>query len=269
MPSSLSPAAIFARLGLPDSPVLFDVRESADFSARPRLIPGALRGEPERVGEWARTLPRTRAVVAYCKHGGKVSSAVADALNTMGFPAFILEGGVEAWIAAGGPTVKARTDLNAPGGSRWVTRERPKIDRLACPWLVRRFIDPRASFFYTPAHQVRVESQALHAEPYDIADVTFSHRGARCSFDAFLDEFDLHDPVIDQVADIVRAADTGELGQSREAPGLLAISLGLSANVRDDIVLLEQAMSVYDALYAWCKTARNETHSWPQKLATQ
>ena len=269
MPSSLSPAAIFTRLGLADSPAMFDVREAADFAARPRLIPGALRGDPDQVGEWGRALPRTRAVVAYCKHGGKTSSFVAEALNAMGYPAFILEGGIEAWIAAGHPTVKARADLNAPGASRWVTRERPKIDRLACPWLVRRFIDPRASFFYTPAHQVRAESQALHAEPYDIADVTFSHRGARCSFDAFLDEFDFHDPAIDQVATIVRAADTGELGQSREAPGLLAISLGLSANVRDDIVLLEQAMSVYDALYAWCKTARNETHSWPQKLATQ
>jgi rhodanese-related sulfurtransferase len=269
MPSSMSPAAIFARLGLPDSPVIFDVRESADFAARPRLIPGALRGDPDQVGQWGRTLPRTSAVVAYCSRGGKVSSAVADALNAMGYPAFILEGGIAAWVESGHPTVKARADLNAPGASRWVTRERPKIDRLACPWLVRRFIDPRASFFYTPAHRVRAESQALRAEPYDIADVTFSHRGARCSFDAFLDEFDLHDPVIDQLADIVRAADTGELGQSREAPGLLAISLGMSANVRDDIVLLEQAMSVYDALYAWCKTARNETHSWPQKVATQ
>jgi rhodanese-related sulfurtransferase len=269
MPSSLSSAALFARLGLPDSPVIFDVREETDFVARGRLIPGALRGDPDQVGAWGKTLPRTRGVVAYCKHGGKTSACVADALNAMGYPAFILEGGIEAWIGAGHPTVKARADLSVPGASRWVTRERPKIDRLACPWLVRRFIDPRASFFYTPAHQVRAESQALHAEPYDIADVTFSHRGARCSFDAFLDEFDLHDPVIDQVADIVRAADTGELGQAREAPGLLAISLGMSANVRDDIVLLEQAMSVYDALYAWCKTARNETHSWPQKLATQ
>jgi rhodanese-related sulfurtransferase len=269
MPSSLSPAAIFARLGLPDSPVIFDVRDAAAFAQRPRLIPGALRGDVDQIGEWSRSLPRTRAVVAYCVHGGRTSSFVADSLTTMGYPASILEGGLEAWIAAGHPTVKARSDLNAPGASRWVTRERPKIDRLACPWLVRRFIDPRASFFYTPAHQVRAESQALRAEPYDIADVTFSHRGARCSFDAFLDEFDLHDPVIDQVANIVRAADTGELGQAREAPGLLAISLGLSANVRDDIVLLEQAMPVYDALYAWCKTARNETHSWPQKVATQ
>ena len=269
MPSSLSPAAVFARLGLAESPLIFDVRVEADFAAWPRLIPGALRGDPDNLGEWGRSVPRTRAVVAYCKHGGKTSSFVADALNAIGYPAFILEGGLEAWLAAGHPTVKARADLNAPGASRWVTRERPKIDRLACPWLVRRFIDPRASFFYTPAHQVRAESQALHAEPYDIADVTFSHRGPRCSFDAFLDEFDLHDPVIDQMAQIVRAADTGELGQSREAPGLLAISLGLSANVRDDIVLLEQAMPIYDALYAWCKTARNETHSWPQKIATQ
>lgn len=269
MPSSLSPAAIFMRLGLPDSPVIFDVRDAAAYAERPRLIPGALRGEADHVGEWSRSLPRTRAVVAYCVHGGKTSSFVADALNAMGYPAFILEGGLEAWIAAGHPTVKARADLNAPGASRWVTRERPKIDRLACPWLVRRFIDPRASFFYTPAHQVRAESQALRAEPYDIADVTFSHRGPRCSFDAFLEEFDLHDPAIDQVANIVRAADTGELGQSREAAGLLAISLGLSANVRDDIVLLEQAMPVYDALYAWCKTAHTETHSWPQKVATQ
>jgi hypothetical protein len=94
--------------------------------------------------------------------------------------------------------------------------------------------------------------------------VTFSHRGPRCSFDAFLDEFGLHDPIMDGLADIVRAADTGALTQSREAPGLLAISLGMSAAIGDDILLLEQAMAVYDALYAWCKTARHESHSWPQ-----
>ena len=118
MPSSLSPAAIFARLGLPDSPVIFDVRDAAAYAEQPRLIPSALRGDPDQVGQWSRTLPRTRAVVVYCVHGGKTSSSVADALNTMGYPAFILEGGLEAWIAAGYPTVKARADLNAPGASR-------------------------------------------------------------------------------------------------------------------------------------------------------
>jgi hypothetical protein len=135
--------------------------------------------------------------------------------------------------------------------------------------LVRRFIDPRAVFFYVPAAAVRIEAASLGAEPYDISDVTFSHRGPRCSFDAFLDEFELHDPILDQLADIVRAADTATLERSQEAPGLLAISLGMSAIVRDDILLLEQAMSLYDALYAWCKTARDETHSWPQTKGVQ
>ena len=129
---------------------------------------------------------------------------------------------------------------------------------------MRRFIDPEAPFFYTPSHRVRADAGALGAEPYDIADVTFSHRGEHCSFDAFLDEFELRDPVVNEVAEIVRAADTGALAQSREAPGLLAISLGLSANITDDVLLLEQAMSVYDALYAWRKIASHETHSWPQ-----
>ena len=198
--SSITADTIFAQLGLPDSPVLFDVRNDADSANDPRFIPSALRGHPDPVGQWARTLPRTRPVVAYCAHGGKISTFVADTLTSMGYPASVLEGGLDAWVRAGYPTVKARRDLNVPGSSRWVTRERPKIDRLACPWLVRRFIDPRAAFFYTPAHQVRSEAQTLHAEPYDIADVTFSHRGPRCSFDAFLDEFELHDAVLDQVA---------------------------------------------------------------------
>jgi rhodanese-related sulfurtransferase len=259
--------AIYADLGLPDSRIIVDVRDDTEYAARPRLMPGALRGRPDHVDQWARSLPRTRPIVAYCEDGRGRSALAAERLTSLGYPAAALEGGLSEWLERGYPSIKARADLKAPGGSKWVTRERPKIDRLACPWLVRRFIDPRATFFYTPAHQVRNESQTLGAEPYDIADVTFSHRGPRCSFDAFLDEFDLHDAVLDQVADIVRAADTGELAQSREAPGLLAISLGLSANNPDDLVLLEQAMPIYDGLYAWRKKASAETHSWPQKSA--
>jgi rhodanese-related sulfurtransferase len=262
--SELSCDSLYAQLGLPRSPLVVDVRSDDDYLARPRLIPGALRGDPERVDAWARSLPRTRSIAVYCKRGNEVGRSVANELVAMGYPASSLEGGLEEWIRTGRATVKARPELDAPGGSRWVTRERPKIDRLACPWLVRRFIDPNAQFFYTPAHRVRSDAETLGAEPYDIADVVFSHRGPRCSFDAFLDEFDLHDRVLDQVAEIVRAADTDELSRSREAPGLLAISLGLSVNVTDDILLLEQAMPIYDALYAWCKTARNETHAWPQ-----
>ena len=265
MPSSISADALYNQLGLPDSPTLVDVRRDEDFRAVPRLIPGALREDCDQVAAWAHELPRHKRIVVYCAHGHDLSKRSAEALATAGYAANFLDGGLGSWLTADHATTKARTDLNAPGGSRWVTRERPKIDRLACPWLVRRFIDPDAMFFYTPAHRVRAESETLRAQPYDIADVVFSHRGPRCSFDAFLEEFDLHDPVIDRVAAIVRAADTGELEQAREAPGLLAISLGLSANIGDDLVLLEQAMPVYDALYAWCKQARDETHSWPQK----
>ena len=261
--SALSSDSLYEQLGLPSSPVIVDVRSEDDYLARPRLIPSASRGDPERVEQWAETLPRSRSIAVYCKRGGQVGRSIATRLIDMGYPASFLEGGIEEWMSAGRATVRARPDLHAPGGSRWVTRERPKIDRLACPWLVRRFIDPDAQFFYTPAHRVRSDAETLRAEPYDIADVLFSHRGPRCSFDAFLDEFDLRDRVLDQVAQIVRAADTGELSLSREAPGLLAISLGLSANITDDVLLLEQAMPIYDALYAWCKTARAETHAWP------
>lgn len=257
--------SLYAQLGLPDSPVIVDVRRAEDWEQRAVLVPGARRGDPAHVSQWSSALPRTRAVSLYCVAGGSVSQGVAETLAAMGYLVSILEGGLEEWIGSGHATVRARPDLRAPGASRWVTRERPKIDRLACPWLVRRFIDPDALFFYTPAHQVRHEARALDAQPYDIADVVFSHREERCSFDAFLAEFDLRDPVLDEIANIVRAADTGELAQSPQAPGLLAISLGLSANVADDVLLLEQAMPLYDALYAWCKTARGETHSWPQK----
>jgi rhodanese-related sulfurtransferase len=265
MTASISIASLYAQLALPDSPALVDVRDDRELAREPRLIPGSLRADRAQVPRWARTISRARPVVICSSSGRDDERPTMAALAALGHPAYLLEGGLEAWLSAGLATVKARPELNSPGGSRWITRERPKIDRLACPWLVRRFIDPDAAFFYTPPHQVRAEAEALQAEPYDIADVTFSHRGRRCSFDAFLDEFELQDPVIDQLADIVRAADTGELAQSREAPGLLAISFGLSANVADDIVLLEQAMPVYDALYAWCKKARSETHSWPQQ----
>ena len=257
--------ALYAQLGLPTAATLVDVRGDDEYRARSRLLPGARRGRPDQIARWAQMLSRSRSVAVYCADGKTTSRSAAETLAALGYRASFVDGGIDTWIAKGYATTRVRDDLGVPGGSRWITRERPKIDRLACPWLVRRFIDPDALFFYTPAQRVRAEAEALGGQPYDIADVTFSHRGPRCSFDAFLAEFDLHDPVLDAVADIVRAADTGELAQSPQAPGLLAISLGLSANHADDMLLLEHALSLYDALYAWCKTAREETHSWPKK----
>jgi hypothetical protein len=149
------------------------------------------------------------------------------------------------------------------GDSRWITRERPKIDRIACPWLVLRFIDPQAEFLYVPAQRVLAEGKARTAEPYDIPGVRFSHRGERCSFDAFIEEFGLHDDPLNVVATIVRGADTGALSLAPEAAGLLAISLGLSQMFADDHEMLRAGLVVYDALYAWALHARAERHGWP------
>jgi rhodanese-related sulfurtransferase len=255
--------ALYEQLGLTDAPLIVDVRSAAERDRLPRMIPSALWLEGKDVEQWSRRLPPRRTIAVYCADG-ETSADVVTKLCSRGMPAATLAGGIAGWVEHGRPTINVRREYGVPGSSRWITRERPKIDRLACPWLIRRFIDPQALFFYVPAPHVRAEGVALGAEPFDIADVTFSHRGPRCSFDAFLDEFDLHDPVIDALADIVRAADTGALAHSREAPGLLALSIGLSVTIPDDILLLEQAMSLYDALYAWCKTARHETHFWPQ-----
>jgi rhodanese-related sulfurtransferase len=267
MSQSLSASALYGMLGLPQAPILVDVRRHPAYEELARILPGAQRGEPERVEEWAAGLPKARPVLVYCVHGHEVSQGAAATLTTLGFDASYLEGGIAGWIDAGLPTLARRPEWQVPASglrhSRWITRERPKIDRLACPWLVRRFIDPRADFFYVPAPTVRSQGEALHAQPYDIPDTVFSHRGPLCSFDAFLAEFDLHDPALDAMAQIVRAADTGTLDAAPQAAGLLAISLGLGATVRDDMALLEAAMPLYDALYAWCKTARGETHNWP------
>jgi hypothetical protein len=150
---------------------------------------------------------------------------------------------------------------------KWVTRERPKIDRLACPWLIRRFIDPEAEILYVHPTQVLPTAQAQSAVPFDVPGVELTHNGPLCSFDAFLSKYGLEDDGLARLAEIVRAADTDALERSREAPGLLAISLGLGANIIDDQALLREGMVVYDALYTWCRTLSGERHGWyPTKL---
>ncbi|MGH8441611.1 MAG: chromate resistance protein ChrB domain-containing protein [Nevskiaceae bacterium] len=145
---------------------------------------------------------------------------------------------------------------------KWITRERPKIDRIACPWLIHRFVDPQAEFLYVPADRVMVEAQRFEAIPYDVPGVELTHNGPLCSFDAVLKKYGLQDPALDRLAEIVRAADTDTLSRSAQAPGLLAISLGLSANIPDDHEMLKIGMHVYEALYTWCKHLEHERHSW-------
>ena len=145
---------------------------------------------------------------------------------------------------------------------KWVTRERPKIDRLACPWLICRFIDRNAEIHYVPAAQVLAVAENEGAIPFDVPGVGLSHSGPLCSFDAFLEKYRLEDAALARLAEIVRAADTDTLERSAQAPGLLAISLGLGANIADDQELLKTALPLYDALYTWCRSLGGERHGW-------
>ena len=152
---------------------------------------------------------------------------------------------------------------------KWVTRERPKIDRVACPWLIARFIDRDPEFLFVPPPDVTRVARETGAVPFDVAGVELTHEGPRCSFDAFLARYELSDPALGELATIVRGADTARLDLAPQAAGLLAVSLGLSHLFRDDHELLRHGFVLYDALYAWCREVRGETHDWnPQRAAT-
>ncbi|HJW50413.1 MAG TPA: chromate resistance protein ChrB domain-containing protein [Burkholderiaceae bacterium] len=149
---------------------------------------------------------------------------------------------------------------------KWITRERPKIDRIACPWLIARFIDDKPEFLYVPAQDVLAESRRTGAIPYDVPGVELTHVGEQCSFDAFLARYGLDEPALRQLAEIVRGADTSRLELTPQSAGLYALSLGLSHNFADDHEMLEHGMVMYDALYAWCRECQGETHNWPPKM---
>lgn len=246
---SIPPQTLYSRLGSATAPLVVDVRRPASFDADDRMLVGAVRRSPDEVDRWRRDLPPDRDVVVYCAHGQEVSQGAAAALRTAGASASHLEGGIAAWAELGLPTRKKV----GPTPAKWVTRERPKVDRVACPWLIRRFIDPEAEFLYVPSAKVRDVAKETGATPYDIADVAFGHVGAQCSFDAFVRIFDIRDPALDALAIIVRGADTGAPELTPQSPGLVALSQGLSATFSDDHEQLGHGMVMYDALYAWCR----------------
>lgn len=258
MDASITPAALRQAQRSHHRPLVIDVRKKPAFVAAPDMILGALRRDPLRVAAWGGTLPQAASIVVYCVHGHEVSQGAAQALRAAGISAHFLEGGIEHWRESSGDLERKPTGAS----TRWVTRERPKIDRIACPWLVRRFVDSEAEFLYVPAADVRRVAADREAEPYDIPDVKFSHEGERCSFDAFLKAYGLKDPALDELALIVRGADTGRLDLAPQASGLAAISLGLSRMHKDDHEMLEHGMVLYDALYAWCKEGKDEVHTW-------
>jgi rhodanese-related sulfurtransferase len=261
-PTSISIEQLSQRLNKANAPVCIDVRKEPAYQEHGRRIPSALRVAPDAL-EQLRDLPRDTPLVVYCIKGHEVGVNAAQTLLQMGFAdTQYLQGGIQAWEQDGLPTMKNNETTAYTAGSTWVTRERPKIDRIACPWLVHRFIDATAKFAYVPSDQVLSHAADHNAIAYDVPGVRFTHRGDNCSFDALIADFDLHDAALAKLALIVRGADTARLDLAPESAGLLAISLGLSTTYIDDHAMLAQGMLVYDALYAWCKQTSPEKHGW-------
>ena len=270
-------------MGRADAPLLLDVRREDKFLESRHMLAGALHCAPEDLAAFAVSqLPSQgqREVVVYCVYGHNVSADAVATLRAAGWNARMLAGGIEGgedgvdtpqdiaqWRAQRPLTMLRRPDWGVGGASsarasRWITRERPKIDRIACPWLIRRFIDTRAEFFYVPTAKVFDEAGRLGAVAYDIPGAPVSHEGELCSFDTLLRAFELSDPALETLARIVRGADTDRLELAPQCAGLLALSLGLSRLHGDDHAMLQAALPLYDALYAWCQGAQAETHSW-------
>ena len=256
--SALTTTDLYRLLGGPHCPLIVDVRKPGAFDDDEAMLPGALRVPPDAVAGWSAPT-HAKSIVAYCVHGHEVSQGAAATLAARGFHVAYLDGGIALWREAGFPLMRKSTrfGIPQPRATRWVTRARPKIDRIACPWLVRRFIDPTAQFLYVPAGEVLDVAAREHAIAYDVAGAPLDHDGDACSFDAIIAAFGLGDPALGDLAAIVRGADTGRPGLTPQSHGLLAISLGLSHNHADDHTMLGHGMVIYDALYAWCRQARD------------
>ncbi len=255
-------------IGTANTPALIDVRTEEDFAADQRLIPGAVRRNFQEAADWGEEFSGRSAIVV-CLRGEKLAQGTAAWLRNVHVSAESLEGGFEGWKAAKLPLVNASKlpPRDAKGRTVWVTRARPKIDRIACPWLIRRFVDPNAVFLFVAPSEVIGVGERFNAAPVDIENVFWSHRGELCTFDVMVEEFGLATPPLLRLAAMVRAADTARLDLSPEAPGLLAASLGLSRIYDDDLDQLEAGMLLYDAFYRWCRDATGETHNWPTNKA--
>jgi rhodanese-related sulfurtransferase len=264
-PTEISVAQLARLVGLPDCPELIDVRLPEDAGRDPRRLPAAAARDWRSVPEWGAAYANRSAVVI-CQRGLKISQGVAAWLRHAGARAETLEGGFEAWRDAGLPLLRPDHLPRSDGQGRtlWVTRSRPKVDRIACPWLIRRFVDPAAVFLFVSPSEVAAVAERFGATPFDIEDVFWSHRGELCTFDVMIEAFGLAgDAALTRLATIVRGADTARPDLAPQAAGLLAASLGLSRMYRDDLAQLEAGLALYDAFYRWCRDAVAETHNWP------
>ena len=268
---SISPLELWNSIATPRAPQIVDVRRRDIYESMPGLLPGSVWREPTAYADWITSLDRARPIVIACKAGQELSQYVTAELRGLGYDATMLTGGQAAWLDAQLPLIDRKTVErfvpNRP--SVWVTRRRPKIDRVACPWLIRRFIDPDAKIIYVDPDYVEAAAGEFGGTPFDIANVEISHDGDRCSFDTMLKLFGLEsEPSLARLAVIVRGADTARPDLAPEAAGLHAVSLGLSALAGDDDHgLLQKGFVIYDALFAWLRFAGDERHNWPAKVS--
>jgi rhodanese-related sulfurtransferase len=253
---SMAPASLYTVLGNATAPVVIDVRRDPPAEGE-SMLAGAAWRSADTIDQWRGDLPAGRSVVVYCADGADLGRGVVTSLRKNGVSASYLDGGLKGWTAARLPL--RRTRGAEQHASHWVTREHPKIDRIACPWLVSRFIDPFAEFIYVPASTVASFALEKGAIPYDIKNVEFGHVGDRCSFDAIVSAYGIHDVALDHLATIVRGADTSRPDLTPQCEGLLAISYGLSSNYPDDHEMLKHGLVIYDALYKWCRL-QSEKH---------
>ncbi len=263
-PNTISIDKLVRLIGTPKCPLLVDVRPRDEFEADPYLIPSSIHCAWNKLEDWTEADDRQSAIVI-CQKGASLSQGAAALLRDHGVPAEALEGGFEAWRQARLPLVPIAKlpPVDPRGRTVWVTRARPKIDRIACPWLIRRFVDPNALFLFVAPTDVVAVAERFGGVPFDIENVFWSHRGDTCTFDTMVEEFGVGIAPLLRLATIVRAADTARPELAPEAPGLLAASLGLSRMYADDLQQLEAGMLLYDAFYRWCRDATDETHNWP------
>lgn len=257
--NNISAEKLSRLVGTPSCPAIIDVRPEAQ-----ELLPASFRRPAESVTEWASTFAGQHVVVT-CVHGLERSAGVAALLRSEGVGAEILEGGFAAWRDAGLPVIDAAKlpQRDSAGRTVWVTRARPKVDRIACPWLIRRFVDPAAVFLFVAPTEVAGVAERFGATPFDVDGVFWSHRGEYCTFDSMIEEFGLASiDALARLAVIVRGADTARPEIAPQAAGLLAASLGLSRMYSDDLEQLEAGILIYDAFYRWSRDAVDETHDW-------
>lgn len=268
-PNEITVARLLRRIGLPDAPAIADISIDPDFSDDPFLIPGSFRHpHTDLVGLVARL--KGRPCVVTCQKGIKLSQGLVARLRNDGHAAEYLQGGMYAWRDhAGAPRIPAAAlPVPVDGATLWVTRHRPKIDRIACPWLIRRFVDPDARILFVSPTEVAGVAERYGATPFDVDGVFWSHRGPNCTFDTMLDEFQLRTEALDRLAQVVRGADTDRHDLAPQCAGLLALSVGLSRQFRDDHAQLAAALPLYDALYRWTRDGADESHDWPADRRT-